>query len=689
MKRFMVLIGVLLLITSAVALAQDESKIEVQAIVETDPSPGDGAAEPLVWLHPTDLSQSLILGTDDNMGIGVYNLDGELLFFDEQYGGLGGADIRYNFGNRNIPLIAAAVADEPRVVFMTIEPDSGTLINVGELETGVNLATVCLYQSPLTQIFYAIAINEFGKLEQYALSEDDGEISAKLARAIDVGGEIESCVTDDALRRLYIAEGEALVWRYGAEPEDGIIRGFVDVVGGHIAEEIEGLAIYPMANNKGYLIVSNETADSLLVYERTGDNRFVGEFSIEASETIDKVTEPTGMYAIGVALDERFPQGVFIAADDVNSNPNGNNNFKVVSWADVATGLNLTIEEPLDPRVLENAPTSDAVTVTAELETLPVPAATDAADDPAIWIHPEDRALSLIIGTDKVNGLVVYDLVGNVLQTINIGRVNNVDVRDGFELNGKIVSLVTATNRSESSLVIYAVDVENLQLVDVATRTIVSNVEEVYGTCMYVSPVNGKHYVFVNSADTGEVEQYELSAVGDKVDATVVRTFVVGSQTEGCVVDDENQALYIGEEAIGFYKYSAEPDADDSRVMIDNTTEEGHLTADVEGIALYAGPDGRGYLIVSSQGSSEFVVYDREGDNAYIGTFRIVENDTVDAVSGTDGLDVTAYALGDAFPDGLLVVQDDLNINPASTQNFKLVSWRIIAEALGLEVMVR
>ena len=53
-------------------------------------------------------------------------------------------------------------------------------------------------------------------------------------------------------------------------------------------------------------------------------------------------------------------------------------------------------------------------------------------------------------------------------------------------------------------------------------------------------------------------------------------------------------------------------------------------------------------------------------------------------MSETDGLDVTSAPLGPLFPQGALVVQDGRNITPAERQNFKLVSWERIAEALGL-----
>ena len=33
-------------------------------------------------------------------------------------------------------------------------------------------------------------------------------------------------------------------------------------------------------------------------------------------------------------------------------------------------------------------------------QTMPVPHSGDAADDPAVWIHPQEPGLSLILGTD-------------------------------------------------------------------------------------------------------------------------------------------------------------------------------------------------------------------------------------------------------------------------------------------------
>jgi 3-phytase len=684
-------IVVLLLLSTSAVIAQSDTPAAVPSAVETAPSPGDGATSAAFWLHPTDSAQSLLLGVDDNAGMGVYTLDGaEIGRFDE-FGGIAGIDIRYNFplDDERIAVIAINIADDPQFALLTVDLPDRTLRLLGVFDTGIPTADLCMYRSPLTDSYYVFVHSENGQVEQYRLSASGTTITAALARSFDVGGELESCTVDDGLRRLYFSEGEIAVWRYNAEPEGGISRRLVDVVGGAITEEIEGLAIYPTSSTDGYLLVSNEKNHSILVYERGGDNALVGEFALAESDTIDAVTEPTGMAVANVPLNAMFPFGAFVTSDDVNTNPNGDNNFKLASWGDIAAALNLTIDTVYDPRDLaavEMGVADDVALVAAFAETMPVPSGTDAADDPAIWIHPTDPLQSTIIGTDKTAGLVVYNLDGTIHQEVNIGRVNNVDLREGFMLNGEPVALVVTTNRTYNRLDIYAVNAETREITDVAARAFVSDMNEVYGVCLYVSPVSGGYFAFVNSADTGEVEQYLLTDNGaGRVEAEIVREFVVGSQTEGCVADDANSVIYIGEELVGFWKYSAEPDADDSRTMVDGVGEGGNLTADVEGITLYPTADGGGYLIVSSQGSSTFVVYERGGDNAYIGTFAIVEGAPTDAVSGTDGIDVTAAALGELYPQGVFIAQDDLNINPNENQNFKLVSWADIAAALGLE----
>jgi 3-phytase len=97
------------------------------------------------------------------------------------------------------------------------------------------------------------------------------------------------------------------------------------------------------------------------------------------------------------------------------------------------------------------------------------------------------------------------------------------------------------------------------------------------------------------------------------------------------------------------------------------------LVADVEGLALAAGLDGRRLLLASSQGDNAYAVFDLS-DEPHVARFR------VGATSETDGIDVALGDFGPDFPAGLLVVQD--GDNTPHPQNFKLIDWRVIAALL-------
>ena len=322
--------------------------------------------------------------------------------------------------------------------------------------------------------------------------------------------------------------------------------------------------------------------------------------------------------------------------------------------------------------------------VTADIETTPVHNSGDASDDPAIWVHPTDVTKSRILGSDKQEGIEVYDLDGNRTVSYDFGKINNIDLRYGFPLGGKRVDIVGGSNRTSWEISLYTIEEGRLRNVNGAP--INPKMPKMYGFSMYHSQRTDKYYALI-AGKGGEFEQYELYDNGQgKIDGKLVRSMKFSSMTEGIVADDEYGFIYVAEERGSVWKFNAEP-GDDTLTKI-GTAWDGMLTPDIEGMTIYYTSDGGGYLIISSQGNSTYAVYDRV-TNKYINSFEINKG-IVDGTFDTDGIDVVSFGLGDKWPNGFFVAQDGVNTDKRFpflfNQNFKVVSWEKIAKALNLKI---
>ena len=327
-------------------------------------------------------------------------------------------------------------------------------------------------------------------------------------------------------------------------------------------------------------------------------------------------------------------------------------------------------------------------TVPAAIETTPVENADDAADDPAIFIHPTQPANSVVIGTNKQSGLNVYRLSGELLHQYSFGKINNVDLRSGLSGPGnKSMILVGGSNRTDNSISLFELSPSTMELTPVGARPLISAVDEVYGFCFYQDTAT---YAIVIGKD-GVLEQWAIEVLQDgKVDGRVVRTFDVGGQCEGLVADDEHGYLYIAEEDTGIWKYPANPGSVEKRTLVDAVKSNKMLKADIEGLALYRAGGGQGYLIASSQGNNSYAVYERGSGNRYLGSFRIEDGAEVDGTAETDGIDVINAAAGPSFPNGFFIVQDGKNrtAGKRENQNFKLVPWENIARVFPQPLLI-
>ena len=384
------------------------------------------------------------------------------------------------------------------------------------------------------------------------------------------------------------------------------------------------------------------------------------------------------VFAVGLALacDSGLP-------DQVGSpTPSGSPDASAPTQSPAGPGVPPT-RSPLAPGAQTTPgpalPAGDVRGVQATGETAPVPGRGDAADDPAIWVHPTDAALSTIIATDKEDGgIAVYNLDGSQLQYLPLGEVTNVDLRGDFRLGGENVTLVAASNRAKEVISVFKVDLQSRQLVELTTNAHSPNID-IYSLCMYRSPATSKYYVFISEEDGTNIQQWELSdAANGGVNLLHVRTVRSNGQVEGCVADDFKAQVYLADARTGIWLFGAEP-GDGARGTLIDTLVGGRLNSVVDGLTIYYASRDDGYLIASSQGNDTYVVYDRR-TQAYSGTFRI-DDGAVDGVDSSAGIDVTNRGLGSRFPTGLFVAHD--GTNPGGNQNFKLVPWEAIANAFS------
>ena len=304
--------------------------------------------------------------------------------------------------------------------------------------------------------------------------------------------------------------------------------------------------------------------------------------------------------------------------------------------------------------------------VTANVETEPVFAGDDAADDMCVLENFNNPESSLIISSDKKYGIIVYDLEGVKLYDYEVGRINNVDILPSRSFQNKYI--VAGTNRTYNSIDIYLFnsvgELENLIL-----RKEIPSLKDVYGVTFYRDEFNT--YLFI-SDKKGNVEQWSFNNDESSPEIKFERKLRFSSLVEGIVADETKGKVYIGQERRGIWELNAFPSFDSQKKLIFKKSK--NFKPDFEGLTIRDDGDGNGYLIASIQGSNGYLLIDRKSLQAKT-FFRIVSNELIDGTTETDGIDVSSIRTS-KFPNGFFIAQDD--DNDGLNQNFKLVDWNKI-----------
>jgi 3-phytase len=321
-------------------------------------------------------------------------------------------------------------------------------------------------------------------------------------------------------------------------------------------------------------------------------------------------------------------------------------------------------------------------------------------DDPAIWVHPTDPSKSLIFGTDKMpgtGGLYVFGMNGAVAASFTpLDRPNNVDVGYRFRSGSGTVDIAVVTERLKHRLRVFGIAPDTGAVRDLAPEGLpvlqgqTGDAAEPMGIALYERPRDGAVFAIVapkSGGATNYLWQYRLDSKGGTIAATFVRRFGTFSrigaepgtigEIEAVVVDDALGYVYYSDERFGIHKWHADPDHADAGKELAVLGRSGYQ-GDREGLAIYSGPNGAGYLVSSDQvpGATRLMIYPRNGAAG-----RPHDQPLITAIptraDSTDGLDVTSRALP-GLAGGALVMMN------SSPRNFLIYDWKEVAKRLGV-----
>ena len=588
-----------------------------------------------------DASASQWLSVGEETGIQIIDATGKsIATWDQSAEYLDSRHIQTTEGARR--LFASVESNQGRVLLYSVDPQLQIRQEFISASLDFPIEGLCLHQDS-AQRLHLFLLSELFEARQYLLQPQlDGQWQMLPVRALPTGPDSEFCAVDDTSNTLFVSESGQTLWAYSTEPEAEVERTLIDVAApfGNLGEGPLGLAAY-----QGRLYVLSDDGPTVHQFEMLDNHySYSSQQRRDLTSSAIQSAESVSLSALGDSL--------------------------TLSLFDEKLGRFTILELPTKETQIANASLPEVMPIT---ETDSMPQHGDAADDPALWIHPSTPSESLIIGTNKRQGLFVYDLAGNELQRLDVGRLNNVDIRYGVSWQGREVDIAVASNRDINTLSMFAIDRDTRRLTLIAELpTLLQNI---YGMCLYQDSTR-RLYAFANDED-GSFVQYALDTDSNAWTGNLVRSFSVETQPEGCVADDETGQLFLGEEDVGIWTLSAAPNAPTTLHSVAKIGEVLH--DDVEGLALYHGENGT-LLIASSQGNNSYVVMESKAPYRVLANFRIGMNleatPAIDGASETDGLELSSANLGGEYSEGILIVQDGRNVLPEQPQNFKLIPWR-------------
>ena len=313
----------------------------VAASAETDPvdSTSDAADDPAIWRNAANPAASLVIGTDKQAGIHVYDLKGKRLSFTPA-ARLNNVDLREMAGGRVI-VAASDRADKANahVALFTLDTAARRLVPMGRYPVGAGEAYgMCLWTRAKDKALFGFVVLKDGRIDQVRIDLSAATPRVETVRRMKLATQAEGCVVDDRTGLLYVAEEDVGLWRFAADPAAPTTGTPIARVDGRtLVADAEGLALAPRGAKGGYLVVSSQGDNGYSLYRLPGMT-YAGRFRIGGG-AIDGTSDTDGIELALGDFGPDYPKGLFVAQD--GDNAPDTQNFKYVSWAKVVEALGL------------------------------------------------------------------------------------------------------------------------------------------------------------------------------------------------------------------------------------------------------------------------------------------------------------------------------------------------------------
>ncbi|MGC3972131.1 MAG: phytase [Pirellulales bacterium] len=203
---------------------------------------------------------------------------------------------------------------------------------------------VALYTRPSDKAIFVIAGRKTGPADgylwQYKLIDENGKLAMQLVRKFGKYSgkkEIESIAVDNELGYIYYSDETVGVHKYMADPAANNNNELALFATTGFTSDHEGISIYKTSATKGYILVSNQQANTFMIYPREGSSGNVNEHTLLAQVPVSTM-ESDGSDVTNVNLGAKFPNGLFVAMTNGRV-------FHYYDWRDIAAKAGLPVAD--------------------------------------------------------------------------------------------------------------------------------------------------------------------------------------------------------------------------------------------------------------------------------------------------------------------------------------------------------